>query len=435
MHRHDDVSVAIERQPDRNSRLSRVTGWVTSLPVFVLVFVPLAAIYISTANLSTHDHIDPLTNAVTGWHIGMTGSVVLPDHVEATAEDQYGNVAWIVESQHGPVSQYPPGAAAWAAPFYLVWREPMTDFHVQGLNRPDSEPVFFPLPDKAPAAVAAALATAAAVGLVAAAIPLAGASRGTALAVGYISGLATTMWSTASDSLWQHGPAALGLALGIYLIARNQLWWAGLSFGAAVMTRPPTAVIAAVVGLWLAWSQRAVLPAFKVGVGAMAGLAGLLWYNFWLWGELTITGGYGSGVGEQFVSTDAGGFLVNLAEGLIDPSHGLLVYAPFLVFLLPGLISGWRRTPDWGRGAAVAAVVYLLVQFKANRSSGGTGFLGYRYPLEALTVATTLLAVSYVAWVDERPLAKKVFWVSVGIAFLLQVNWKLDLVPIERLVG
>jgi hypothetical protein len=79
--------------------------------------------------------------------------------------------------------------------------------------------------------------------------------------------------------------------------------------------------------------------------------------------------------------------------------------------------------------------VYLLVQFKANRSSGGTGFLGYRYPLEALTVATTLLAVSYVAWVDERPLAKKVFWVSVGIAFLLQVNWKLDLVPIERLVG
>jgi hypothetical protein len=37
--------------------------------------------------------------------------------------------------------------------------------------------------------------------------------------------------------------------------------------------------------------------------------------------------------------------------------------------------------------------------------------------------------------VDERPLAKKVFWVSVGIAFLLQVNWKLDLVPIERLVG
>jgi len=415
----------------RVSRWSRIWAAIRVRPTFVLVFIPLSILYISTATLSSHNHIDPLTNALTGWHLGMTGSVVMPEHAAATADDQYGNVAWIVETEHGPVSHYPPGAAALTAPLYRLSGEPMTDWYVQGLNRPDAEAILFPLPSGAPAAITAALATAAAMGLLAAAIPYAGVSKMVAVGAGYVAGLGTTMWSTASDALWQHGPASLWLALGIYFAARSHLWWAGFSFGAAIITRPPTALIAAAIGLTIAWSQRSVLPAVKVAAGSLVGLGGLLWYNWWLWGRLTVTGGYGSGFTEQLTSADSSSFLENLAMGLVDPSHGLLVYSPFLVVLVPGLRAGWRRLPDWGRGAAIGAALYLLVQFKANRSSGGSGFLGYRYPLEALVSAGALLTLAYVQWVMDRPFVRRLFWGCVGIALLLQINWKLVLIPME----
>ena len=130
----------------RVSLWSRIWAAVRVRPMFVLVFIPLSILYISTATLTSHNHIDPLTNALTGWHLGMTGSVVMPEHAAATADDQYGNVAWIVETEHGPVSHYPPGAAALAAPLYWLSGEPMTDWYVQGLNRPDAEAIPFPLP-------------------------------------------------------------------------------------------------------------------------------------------------------------------------------------------------------------------------------------------------------------------------------------------------
>lgn len=428
---HDDVDVNLESRRGFWRHLGSWPDRLRSVPVFVVVFVPLALLYIGTANPATQNHIDPLTNALTGWHLGMTGSVVMPEHDAATAENQHGNVAWILDSPKGPVSQYPPGAAVLSAPVYRIFNDSMDDWYVQGLNRPDAKAIPFPLPSGAPAAIAASLATAAAMGLLATTIPFAGGSRSVAVIAGYVGGLATTMWSTASEALWQHGPASLWLALGIYLAARSQLWGVGLAFGAAVITRPPTALIAAAVGLTIAWVRRSPLPAAKVGLGSLLGLGGLLWYNHWLWGELTVTGGYGSGFTEQLTSADSVSYVENIASALFDPSHGLLVYSPFLVMLIPGLRAGWRKLPDWGRGAAIGALVYFLVHLKANRASGGGGFLGYRYPLEALTSAGVLLTLSYVNWVAQRPLARRLFWGGIGIAILLQINWKFVFVPIE----
>lgn len=417
---------SIDRQP-----LMRGLRLVRSLPAFVLVFVPLALIYLSTANLASHGHIDPLTNTLTGWHLGMTGSVVMPDHSAATAEDQHGNVAWIVDSPRGPVSQYPPGAGALSAPLYWISGEPMTDTHVRGLNRPEAQAIPFPLPSAAPAAITSAVATATAMGFLAASLPFAGASRSVAVVAGYVAGLGTTMWSTASDALWQHGPAAMWLALAIYLTARSQLWWAGLAFGAAVLTRPPTALIAAAVGVWIAWSQRSPRPAVKIGAGSLLGLGGLLLYNYWVWGRVTIQGGYGSAFADRLTAGASFSYLENVANALVDPIHGLLIYAPFLVILIPGLRAGWQRLPDWGRGAALGSVAYLLVQLKVNRSSGGTGFLGYRYPLESLTSAAALLTLAYVHWVSDRPLVRRLFWACVGVALVLQINWKVGIVPVK----
>ncbi|NNC41124.1 MAG: hypothetical protein HKN95_10570, partial [Acidimicrobiia bacterium] len=89
--------------------------------------------------------------------------------------------------------------------------------------------------------------------------------------------------------------------------------------------------------------------------------------------------------------------------------RGFLLWSPFLLVLIPGLRAAWKAAPAWVRGSALGGLVYLLVQYKANRFSGGGGFFTYRYPLEALTAAAPLLYLSYREWVAPRPRIGKAF--------------------------
>ena len=227
--------MTLEEQSTRLQSLQdRLRSFCEKRSPFLLVFVPLALIYIATASYGLGYHIDPFTSAVTGWHIGMTGSVLLPDYEEAAEPEQFGNIAWIVESPRGPVSQYPPGAAALSAPLYRIWDQPLSPAVIGGFNNPDAEPIPLGFPSLTPATLTAALASAAAMGFLAATIPFVGGSRYQAVITGYVGGLATTMWAVASDALWQHGPASMWIALAILLVARSHLEWAGLAFGAFV---------------------------------------------------------------------------------------------------------------------------------------------------------------------------------------------------------
>jgi hypothetical protein len=399
----------------------RLRSFCATRSPFLLVFIPLALIYIATASYGFGYHIDPFTNAITGWHIGMTGSVVLPDYEEATRPEQFGNIAWIVESPRGPVSQYPPGAAVLSAPLYRLWNQPLSPAVIRGFNNPEAEPIPLGFPSLVPATLAAALASAAAMGFVAAAIPYAGGSRYHAVIAGYVGGLATTMWAVASDALWQHGPASMWIALAILLVARSQLGWAGLAFGGAVLTRPHLAFVAAALGLFLVVARRSIVPALKIGAGSLLGLGGLLWYNWWVWVVAGVSGGYGDDRVGKVLSTDFGAYVLNIYGSLTDPFHGLLPYSPFLLILIPGLREAWKNTPDWARGASIGGIVYLLIQLKANRFSGGSGFVGYRYPLEALTAAAVVLFISYQQWVSRRTMLKWLFWVGVLVATTLQI--------------
>jgi hypothetical protein len=163
------------------------------------------------------------------------------------------------------------------------------------------------------------------------------------------------------------------------------------------------------------------VPALKIGAGSLLGLGGLLWYNWWVWGEPSVSGGYGDAGVDQVLSTDFVAYGQNILSAALDPAHGLLPYSPFLLILIPGLREAWRNSPDWAKGATIGGIAYLLVQLKANRFSGGSGFVGYRYPLEALTAAAVVLFISYQQWVSRRTMLKWLFWVGVFVAVILQI--------------
>jgi hypothetical protein len=394
------------------SRLRNRIDHLTPGQILFAVLIPLFSVYLATATNSLPYHVDALTNALTAWEVGSQGTVYVDESPGLTAPGSFGDVAWFVMTPDGHVvSQYPPGAALVAVPFYLVNRSsrPAT---IAGNNDPDVTGVAVELPSLVPAAVAASLATALAVGLLAL-VFLQFLSPSGAIIAAYVAGLGTGAWAVASNSLWQHGPAMLWIALALYLISRSHHLGAGLAFGMAILTRPHIALVAAAVGIALAIGRRSTRPILAVGAGSALGLAALVAYNWIVFGVPSISGGYGSVFTNQALHSSLTWYLGNITKALIDPAHGLLIWAPFLLLLIPGLPKAWKAAPAWTKGAAIGGLLYLLIQLKANRYSGGGGFFAYRYPLEPLTAAAPLLILSWQQWTTKTQLRTRLFWGTV----------------------
>ncbi|MFQ5555412.1 MAG: hypothetical protein ACE5GC_08605 [Acidimicrobiia bacterium] len=399
---------------------------ITDRRLFMVVALPLVALFLATATWSRPYHVDAFSNVLPAWNLGTKGSFLLDEHEDLTGPDYYRNIAWVVPARETAASQYPPGAALIAAPLYAVWPGDAETVTVRGTNRPDVAPVEVLMPPLGPAAVAAALAVAPAIGLLGVAFRRVGGSASTAIAGAFIAGLGTSAWSVASDQLWQHGPAMAWIALGVVLSSRGSLA-PGLAFGAAILTRPPTALVAAASGIYRSVRHRTIRPVFLTGVGAAIGLLLFLIYNSMVFGDTSVSAGYGTSFQDQARSLDVVGYAKNVFLGVFSATRGFLIWSPFLLVLLPGIRAGWKAAPAWVRGASLGGVLYLLLQYKANRFSGGAGFFTYRYPLEALTAAAPLLFLAYREWVASRPRAVRAFAAMAGFSVILHGLGALDL--------
>jgi hypothetical protein len=392
-------------------------GELRGIRLFSLVAMPLVVLYLATATWTLPYHIDAATNVFTAWEMGENGRVTLNNYEELATDDYFGNIGWIVPAQSTAAAVYPPGTASLAAPLYAIWPAEAEMQKVYGTNT-DAPSVEIPIPPLGPAAITAAVVAAIAVGLLALVFREFVDGRLAVLSA-YLVGLGTAMWPIAADALWQHGPAVMWITAGMLLSIRHQVA-SGFAFGAAILTRPHTALIAAGNGLWQSWKTRSIRPAGLVGFGSVVGLGVLVWFNDYVFGSPSITGGYGDRFAARMANLDLLEYAGNIILVFVHPMRGVLIYSPFLILLLPGLRSAWRAAPAWVRGSAVGGVLYLLLQLKAEGYSGGSGFWGYRYPLEALAAAAPLLLLSYREWVTKQPaLIQRAFLWLVAASLML----------------
>jgi hypothetical protein len=331
-------------------------------------------VYLATATYDVVQVNDNRAVNISAWSLGTRGSLALPDHFE-------GDNLWIVEGADGRLyTNRFPGPILWAAPFHavgeLVIRRGVPD-HALFISH-------------VPGGVAAATVTALAVGasfLVFRRL----ADRRLAVAASVVLGLGTGVWSVSADSMWTHGLTHLFLVLGVLAAADGRNARSGLAFAASIISRPQTAVVAAITGVWAGWHARSVRP--TVSIGAMSGVGAVLMvaYSRVLFGTWQPIAGYRSTVISDVATTGFAEMATRVLFTMAHPLRGVFIYTPFLLVMLPFVRHGWRVSPWWVRASAISGVGYLVVQLRANSWDGGGAYFGSRLTLEALVLLSPLL--------------------------------------------
>ena len=358
--------------------------------LLLLIIVP---IFTLTARWGIDANADTKATALPAWQLVQKQTLELAGLEAVINEDPEAIGRWYVSAaDHELVSNRPPGLILLGIPSYLLFGR--TEF------------------SNGPASGVAVLTTTLAMivcwWLVA---PLVG-RRFASLAV-LVLAFGTTTWWISSSELWPHGPGQLAAALAVLSASSGKYAASGSWFGFAVLLRPITAVSAAVMGTVEALRRRQIRPLILIAVTSGTAVGVLLMYNRWLFGAWSIRGGYPAELRLGRLSWT--GYMSNLYEMLLGLPNGVLTTSPIVAVAVLGAVIAWKEIPAWAKSAAVAGAAYLLVHAALNRASGGMPFF-YRYPLEALVLATPLLVMG------ARALWERAFgWVVVVAAAVVSV--------------
>lgn len=188
----------------------------------------------------------------------------------------------------------------------------------------------------------------------------------------------TSIWSTASGALWQHGPSMLMLAISLYLIlAANKTPWliqfASLPLAFSYLIRPTNFIFFCILSIfifdkfrkfflpYILWSLPVLLP--------------FLIYNFAV---------YHKPLSNYYAGGAAGGFSFSswdfFGEGplalLISPSRGFFIFTPIFLFSIWGIILRLRSKSE---NLLDYLVVGIIVFHWLISSSTKTWWGGFSY--------------------------------------------------------
>lgn len=335
------------------------------------LFFLVSFTYAVTADYSFNTNVDSQAAALPAWKFATHGTLEV---------HEFKVNPWIREFEHGWYSDRPPGIVLAAVPAYLLFGAPK--------------------PTIAPATATAVLAASCCVLLIFLVLRTL-LSEIEAFWGSLIFAFCTQTWGVSANELWQHGPAQLWLALGLYLSMRGRNAAAGAAFGLALFTRPITGLIPLFFGLINGHLNRSALPMLRVWLGAGIFIAALLAVNFFVYAQLSVMPSVAHRYFENFAHVETSSYFMRIYQLFLGPENGVLIWSPFLFILLGGSRRAWSKAAPWVKSALLSGLLFAILHVRFNRASGGVPF-GYRYPLEMLVMIAPFCALCYKHWVTER---------------------------------
>ena len=225
----------------------------------------------------------------------------------------------------------------------------------------------------------------------------------------------TTTWVISSQALWQQGMAEL-LLIGALLFltapcTAPRAFAAGLLLGLIAGNRPPDVILAAALGacglLWATRRRAALLT-----VAAALPMVLVMLYNLRVAG--TVEGGYGVIGHASFFRHD---LLPGVGGLLVSPTKGLLVFSPFLLFL----VLAWRHLPRSReeRGLTLAMCIGVVIQIALYAKADWRGGLswGPRYMTDFLPFLIWMLVPVVAAL---RGIGRVCFLIAVCVSVVIE---------------
>ena len=238
-----------------------------------------------------------------------------------------------------------------------------------------------------------------------------------ALLVALIFAFATSAWSTASRSLWQHSASMLMLALALnWQVRGRRAGFAGASLAAAYAIRPTNAIPLAFGAAVARIDPRAHVMPFLAGaacVGAVFTAANLHVYGAWLppYYHASFFGA------NQF-------FWEALGGQLLSPARGLFVYSPVLIGSLAGVAIKLRqrRFTALDLSLALTILVHWILISAVHNWWGGHSY-GPRFFTDMLPYLVYFL-IPLVAWFRvtdgiQRAGTVGLFAASIGVSVFM----------------
>jgi hypothetical protein len=252
-----------------------------------------------------------------------------------------------------------------------------------------------------------------------------------AAAIALIFAFATSMWSTASRALWQHGPSALFLTLALYLILvgadRPRVVLAtGAILGFAYWIRPTNSLSVAFVGLYFFIHHRRRVGLFIAG--ALVVLVPFAIQNWFTYSNILPPYSYQlfEKLGSPAEVTQA------LAGTLISPNRGLFVFTPLFLFSLWGayLSLGGRAPSESGIDLfLVGIVISHWIVTSLFQDWSGAWSLGPRYFADVIPYLVYFLVPVFEVGGLARPVVRYSFVGALAISVLIQARCSLSPYP------
>ncbi len=252
--------------------------------------------------------------------------------------------------------------------------------------------------------------------------------RSQALVVAFTYGLGSSVWSTSSQGLWQHGPAELYLALACWLFIRGRdgtrdAALCGLAVAMATLCRPTSAaLLLAIAATFLVSRDYRRLLAF-VAAGSVIGLIAMT-HNFVHSGS--ILGFAQSMEAADYALAKTGvpsawqfNIFENAAGLLFSPSRGLFIFSPVMLFAVVGIIPAWRDSRYLAlRPISLALALTLSIQLCWFDWWGGWSY-GYRILVDAM-VYLVLFLIPCSSWIWLRRPALACFQLMLAWSVFVQ---------------
>jgi hypothetical protein len=210
-----------------------------------------------------------------------------------------------------------------------------------------------------------------------------------ALLIALIFAFSTSVWSTASRALWQHGPSMLMLTLSLYLVVLAEkspktIVYTGLPLAFAFVIRPTNSIPIVCLSIYILLNYQAYFLRFILWAIPIA--FGLAIYNFSVYNALISPYSSPGRILANSAFTEA------LLGQLVSPARGLFIYSPVLLFALyAGFTQAIFRPRHLNFYALLSIILHWLVIAHFPHWWGGHSF-GPRLFTDTLPLWMLLLA-------------------------------------------